>query len=159
MFSHRRRSRFSLSNETGTEGEPTFDLSSLIDVSFLLLIYFLVTSTLQPKEADLGLTLGGTLPLPDRDYISEPFRVDIDPAGSVLVSRMITDPATAGRDLPGLKDRLRVYIASQKILSEEPVVQIMVADEVRSQRFIDVLNCVAGEKVEQVTFGNFAATE
>lgn len=29
------------------------DISSLIDVSFLLLIYFLVTSTLDPREGDL----------------------------------------------------------------------------------------------------------
>ena len=42
------------------EAEPVLDMSSLIDVSFLLLIYFLVTSTLDPKEADLGMKLPTT---------------------------------------------------------------------------------------------------
>lgn len=31
------------------------DVSSLIDVCFLLLIYFLVTSTILPPESDLGM--------------------------------------------------------------------------------------------------------
>ena len=138
--------------------DPGFDLSSLIDVSFLLLIYFLVTSTLQPKEADLGMTLGG---IPDGPslYIPEVFEVSIDSSGSVLVGPMATDPATAGRELPGLQDSLRIYIASQEILSEDPIVHINVADEARSQRFIDVLNCVAGEQVEFVTFGDFIVAE
>lgn len=37
--------------------EPSLDISSLIDVSFLLLIYFLVTSTLEPRESDLSMEL------------------------------------------------------------------------------------------------------
>ena len=41
------------------EEEPALDISSLIDVCFLLLIYFLVTSTIKPRESDLGLQLPG----------------------------------------------------------------------------------------------------
>ena len=37
--------------------EPALDMSSLIDVSFLLLIYFLVTSTLEPRESDLSMEM------------------------------------------------------------------------------------------------------
>ena len=50
--------------------EVTFLLSPH-DVSFLLLIYFLVTQTLDPKEADLGMTL----PTTDSSSASE---VEID---------------------------------------------------------------------------------
>lgn len=154
------RLRSRLASVTGAKGgvEPGFDLSSLIDVSFLLLIYFLVTSTLHPKEADLGMTLGGKHTT-DLIFDPEPFRVDIDPSGTVIVSNMITDASSAGSDLPGLQDSLRVYIASQKIFAQDPIVQIHVADEARNQRFIDVLNCVAGERVEKVTFGDFAYSE
>ena len=155
------RRRFRLASPTGTKAddEPGFDFSSLIDVSFLLLIYFLVTSTLQPKEADLGLTLNGIRPPGSTQYISDVFLVNVDSTGSVSVGEMPTDPATASRDLPGLQDSLRIYIASQEILDLDPLVQINVADEARSQRFIDVLNCVAGEEVENVTFGNFGVSE
>ena len=159
MKTHRRRFRLASPTGTKADDEPGFDLSSLIDISFLLLIYFLVTSTLHPKEADLGLTLGGTPPTTEKTFIPEPFQVNIDPAGSVTVGTMMTDPSEAGRELPGLLDSLRVYLATQKMLAEEPLVIINVADEARSQRFIDVLNCVAGEKVEKVTFGDFLLAE
>lgn len=154
------RLRSRLASITGAKGgdEPGFDLSSLIDVSFLLLIYFLVTSTLHPKEADLGMTLGGRH-ITDLIYEPDPFRVDIDPAGAVIVSQMVIDASGAGPELPGLKDSLRVYIAAQKIIASEPIVQIYVADGARNQRFIDVLNCVAGERVEKVTFGDFSYSE
>ncbi|QQL43946.1 biopolymer transporter ExbD [Sulfuriroseicoccus oceanibius] len=47
------------SPKLATAQEPGLDISSLIDVSFLLLIYFLVTTTLKPKEVDLGFRLPG----------------------------------------------------------------------------------------------------
>ncbi len=141
------------------EDEPAFDLSSLIDVSFLLLIYFLVTSTLQPKEADLGVHLGGTIPIADREYISEPLTIDITAEGVVMVGDQASDPASSGRTLPGLQDRLRLYVATQRILNEDPVVTVNAHDEANSQRFIDVVNCVAGERIEHVVFGNFRVTE
>ena len=44
------------------EPEPELDISSLIDVCFLLLIYFLVTSTITPRETDLGMSLPAANP-------------------------------------------------------------------------------------------------
>ncbi len=43
--------------ETTESMDPALDISSLIDVCFLLLVYFLVTSTIQPRETDLQLQL------------------------------------------------------------------------------------------------------
>ncbi|MBG7607508.1 MAG: biopolymer transporter ExbD [Verrucomicrobia bacterium] len=40
-----------------SDTEPQLDISSLIDVCFLLLIYFLVTCTIQPREQDLLMAL------------------------------------------------------------------------------------------------------
>ena len=37
------------------DNDPELDISSLVDVAFLLLIYFLVTSTLRPDETDLSI--------------------------------------------------------------------------------------------------------
>jgi len=38
-------------------------IAPMIDVVFLLLIYFLVSSTIQPQEADLSFALPGVVPL------------------------------------------------------------------------------------------------
>ena len=40
-----------------SDPDPVLDMSPMIDMSFLLLIYFLVTSTLEPTEADLAMTM------------------------------------------------------------------------------------------------------
>lgn len=39
--------------------DPMLDISPMIDLSFLLLVYFLATSTLEPVESDLGMTMPG----------------------------------------------------------------------------------------------------
>ena len=41
------------------EGEAVVDVSSLIDVCFLLLVFFMVTVTIAPRESDLELKLPG----------------------------------------------------------------------------------------------------
>ena len=54
--------------------EVSINLTPLIDVVFLLLIFFMVTASLRKEEADLGLTLPGTLQatkkveVPDEPY-------------------------------------------------------------------------------------------
>ena len=68
--------------EMEPEEEPTLDISSLIDVSFLLLIYFLITSTLQKKEADLGLTLPTQIPNDNPDPI-DPVAIKITVDGAI----------------------------------------------------------------------------
>ena len=55
MARHKRRAKEAAS-------EPELDISSLIDVCFLLLIYFLVTSTITPREQDLGMSLPAANP-------------------------------------------------------------------------------------------------
>ena len=44
------------------DNDPELDISSLVDVAFLLLIYFLVTSTLRPDETDLSIVLPSQVP-------------------------------------------------------------------------------------------------
>ena len=53
-----------------TTEEPAIDISSLIDISFLLLLYFMVTSAIQPKEADLGMSI------PAQVQTKVPFKLD-----------------------------------------------------------------------------------
>ena len=136
------------------EDRPAFDLSSLIDVSFLLLIYFLATSTLDPKEADLGMTLGGK-PV-DGDYVADELFVDVRADGTIEVAKMAVDDAAADhRDLPGLRESLMTYKKIAQLMGHDPIVVIRAADEARGQRFVDVINCVAGEHIEKVTLANF----
>lgn len=137
------------------------DISSLIDVSFLLLIYFLITSTIDPREGDLGLTMPGDglrTPVVKTDFIDYP-RILVDAAGVVSMEGEILDSNPDVRDLILLEDRLQIFADAFAVLDSngDPQVELEVDDSVPGQRFIDVMNCLAGvgiHKVKLVDFGN-----
>jgi biopolymer transport protein ExbD len=140
---------------TETFPEPDLDVSSLIDVCFLLLIYFLVTSTIAPRESDLllGLPTPGTVPPSAR---IEPMFIRVDATGAVFTGTglhqrpMDNDPAS--RDLPLLASQLKLYHDAAIGSGDTPLVQVWVDPGVIQQRVIDVLNALAGAKIADVTF-------
>lgn len=137
-----------------SEDRPSFDLSSLIDVSFLLLIYFLATSTLEQKEADLGMTLPTTSNCPG-DHDVDRIMIEITPQGTVLMSGEEVESATSQSDLPVLSERLGFYKVTAELMRQTPVVIVQASDSARCQRFIDVVNCVAGQQIKNVTLSGF----
>ncbi len=142
--------RSSRRSATAPEAAPAFDLSSLIDVSFLLLIYFLATSTLQPKEVDLGMKVGG-----DGEYEIDLLTIDINPQGEVQISGEVIEDSAPKLELLELSDRLAFYKTTTELMGQKPVVVVNAADTTRCQRFVDVLNCVAGQRIENVTLADF----
>ena len=69
--------------QSADEALPALDISSLIDVCFLLLIYFLVATTIQKKEVDVPLALPASAPsdaeMPDID----PLFIKVDASGAI----------------------------------------------------------------------------
>lgn len=137
--------------------EPTLDIASLIDVSFLLLIYFLVTSTLEKREADLGLTL----PTENPDSSSASVEIDqmtivIDPEGAVIVNDEVLDIDPDSRELPNLAERLKMYKKAADLSGSEPLVVVAADDFAEGQRLVDVLNSLAAEEIKHVTMTGFS---
>ena len=91
------------------EENPALDMSSLIDVSFLLLIYFLVTSTLDPKEADLGMTMP-TSTGQGSDVEIDQMTVEVKRQGHIVLNDEVLDTDAANRDVPQLLDRLKTCL-------------------------------------------------
>ena len=125
---------------------PKLDMSSLVDVSFLLLIYFLVTSTLDPKESDLKMTVptteGKTTPV-DIDSM----QIDVKSDGSITLNHEILDSDTNNRECPLLLDRMITYRDSARLTDSKPLVVISAHDDAKGQRFVDVLNVLAHDDV------------
>lgn len=131
--------------------DPQTDVSSLVDVSFLLLIFFLVTSTILKRENDLPLTLpspGVTTAIP-----ALPLWIGIAADGSVSLGRdegaMVVADASAGSSLEELAVHLKT--ARDATLPDALPVVMQVADPAAQQRFIDVLDCLAGVGIANVT--------
>lgn len=137
-----------------TEGDTTLDISSLIDVCFLLLIYFIVTSTIVPRERDLGMEL------PDKDRPVDtrppipPMVLRIDEKGAIISGigdyEQVLDTDTETRDLPLLALQLALYKQAATSSGDIPKVMLEVNETVRQQRTIDVLNAFAAAGISSV---------
>ena len=143
------------------DDEPVMDMSSLIDMTFLLLIYFLVTSTIQPREQDLPMTLPSSQKS-DAPLEIEPMLIDVKKTGSgfsVVVNKSETlDTSVKGerRELPLLLENLVAYSNLAKSNDTKPLVQLFIDPLVDQQTAMDVLNCLRGAKINSVTFSQVA---
>ncbi len=148
----RRKRNLNLSDD-----EPVLDISSLIDVCFLLLIYFLVTSTIQPREQDLPMTLpGGYNPSVNE---SVQMLIGVKGDGSIVLNMgedaEVLDQQGIQSELPETRERLKLMNDLAKSSGTELFVQIHTEENVSHQRFIDVLNCLRGVGVNQIAISNY----
>jgi biopolymer transport protein ExbD len=142
--------------QSAEEALPALDISSLIDVCFLLLIYFLVATTIQKKEVDVPLALPASAPsdaeMPDID----PLFIKVDASGAIYTgagsSQQMLDTDTTVRVLPMLTQQLTLYVAGANSGGKKPLVQMWVDGGANQQRVIDVLNALVGAGISSVTF-------
>ena len=145
----RRSDRRHAISSTMNPSLPELDVSPLIDVSFLLLIFFLVTSSLRKEEADLttAFPTGETTPT-----AVEPLTVEIGAkaSGEVTFNGNIMETSLSNHRLPRLVSELK---ASKRLAkaSETPIMaRIDIADDASQQRFADVLNALTAAEIENI---------
>jgi len=138
--------------------EDTVDLTPMIDVTFLLLIYFMVTTMLKQPEAELSIQLPGD---PQNSDIKpmEMAKVRIGDEGEVYMNGSEIED---GEDLemPDLVDNLRSQksIRDQMIAGGTPKEEAELKVEIESsgiaehQAAISVLNACSEAGVQKVTF-------
>lgn len=135
-----------------SDDEPILEISSLIDVCFLLLIYFIVTSTIQPREQDLPMTLPGW-GVPGDEIVK--ILIGVKGDGSIVMNagedEEVLDTDIAIHEVPRTKERLRVIHDLARANGSELFVQIVYDEGVSHQRFIDLLNCLKGEGISKIT--------
>lgn len=141
--------------QAAEETDPALDISSLIDVCFLLLIYFIVTSTITPRESDLGMALPAANPSSEQPEI-EPLFIRIEASGAIFTgtgaSQQAMDSDMSVREMPLLKGQLDMYASAARAANSKPLVQIYADGSATQQRVIDVLNALAGVNITSVTF-------
>ncbi|MEM7145174.1 MAG: biopolymer transporter ExbD [Verrucomicrobiota bacterium] len=138
------------------DDEPELSIAPLIDVSFLLLIYFLVTSTLQKREADLGLQLPTQNPDSSAtDVQIDQMTIEVDAEGAVIVNSEVLDSNVDSRDLPLLTGKLDEYKRIAELSQSKPLVVVAADDLSKGQRLVDVLNALADADITHVTLTGF----
>lgn len=133
------------------ESAPELDISSLIDVSFLLLIFFIVTSTLLNRETDLPMAIGGVPERPSDPVVA--LDVTIADDGSVTVGgQELAGSAVPGEpgDMGEIREQLLEHRRRAELLGEQPLVSLVASDHSDTQRFVDVLNALSYAGIEQI---------
>lgn len=158
----RRSNRFAASRaSTASIPQPEIDLSPMVDIAFLLLIFFLVTSTLDPKEADLGFKMiPDVSQSPQTPFIPEEIAVEVKADGSVWCGGDLMESGIPDRrHLPALLDRLRlersVGAVANRGLAQPVIVSVDAEDSVSGQRLMDVLDTVAESGIDSVRLVGF----
>jgi biopolymer transport protein ExbD len=72
--------------ETGDMEDPDLNVSSLIDMVFLLLVYFMAVATFVATEGDLGIKLPGMLQQADAVDLPDEQIIEIKENGAVFLN-------------------------------------------------------------------------
>lgn len=136
--------------------EPGLDISSLIDVCFLLLIYFLVTTQIVKKEQELSTAIPSLDPLTQPVELA-PLFIEVEGNGNVSIrneSGLIEVIETKPEDrlLPNLLERLKLHKGAADVSGKKALVQIKVDGEAVQQRVTDVMNSLASAQITEITF-------
>lgn len=135
--------------------QSAIPIAPMIDVVFLLLIYFMVSSSLARQEADLSFQLPGSveqtepLDLPDEQII------EIRSDGQVVVNDYPYDSPSADR-LMELAAMLSRFNAASRANKVEALVTIAPADTVEHAQIVKVMDACA---LAQIVGVNFALGE
>ncbi|MDB4345739.1 biopolymer transporter ExbD [bacterium] len=131
-------------------GKP--DLTPMIDVVFLMLVFFMVTTELIKQEADLGIQLPSEAPPTAAAELPSKHTIDILPDGTILLNGGDVGGSSYG-NLDGLSSMLSSLKASADRLQKQTIVTIQADAYSPHRRSIDVLNACARANLKFVSFG------
>jgi len=138
--------------------EETVDLTPMIDVTFLLLIYFMVTTMLKQPEAELSIQLPGK---PQNSDIKpmDMAKVRIGDEGEVYMNESeiedgldleMPDLVASLKQLKGIRDQM--IAGGMDPAEAELKVEIESSGIAEHQASISVLNACSEAGVQKVTF-------
>lgn len=157
------------SRETEEQKDPEMEISSMIDCCFLLLIYFLVaTSLVSEKKLDVSIpgapTNGGAPPPvePGRIHVASNGSItwnDDMPVGDVYDAGIKpgTEAFRAQRNLPQLVEVLKTLKEQAVAVDTEPIVMVNGDPSTPHQRIVDVMAALAEADIHTVGLNTTAS--
>jgi biopolymer transport protein ExbD len=138
---------------TVLESEDKVDITPMIDVVFLLLIYFMFLPLQQ--EADIGIKLPSNTPPAENLELPSEHIVEIFPNGLILLNGAPMD-SIDDRNMERLSTTLTRLKLSSDRAGIDTVVKIQADPDSAHQRAIDVLNASALADITKVSFASYA---
>jgi biopolymer transport protein ExbD len=129
------------------DGDVGFQIAPMVDVVFVLLLFFMASAGSQIIEKELNINLPSGRPslggIP-----TTPIIIDILPDGTVQSSDRVFDSPTS-KELPALREWLKDTIS--KFGDKDPVI-LRPDPQTRQERVMDVLNAASASGVTKLSF-------
>jgi len=126
-------------------------MGPMIDMVFLLLVFFMVTAKPVKDEADISIGLPGAVAQEETLDIPDEQRIVIQAGGQVVLNDQPLDNPLS-RSLPQLVGVLKRFKESAENSKAKAMVTLVPDDTVNHQRIVDVLNACAMAEINGVTF-------
>ena len=127
------------------EGNLEFQIAPMVDVIFILILFFMCSAGATKVENELSLKLPGRLSQDKPLRMLDEQIIEIEENGQIILNDQRLDTASLGATLGR-------YKAISEDSKSSTVITILTAKNTKYQRIIDVLNECAAAKIESVTF-------
>lgn len=126
-------------------------IAPMIDIVFLLLIYFMVSATIKPQEADISFQLPGTVEQTDPVDMPDEQIIELTQDGQVIVNEYPYDKPEAERflQLAGMLSRFKQAADANK---SEALVTVSPADGTNHLYIVKVMDAISMAGIEAVNF-------
>ena len=125
-------------------------ITPLIDVVFLLLIYFMVTASLVTKEADLSFMLPVKVESQEPIILPIEVLIEVSDVGEITINGIIFGEAGGGLD--DLISELLSYKEAADASKSAFIVNILPNDKALHGRIIKVMDACAAANVKNLSF-------
>jgi biopolymer transport protein ExbD len=129
------------------DGDIGFQIAPMVDVVFVLMLFFMASAGSQVVENELNISLPSGAPASSSATAKTPIIIDISADGQVVGNNTSFGTPT-DRSLNSLRDWLK---STQGFGGEDPVI-IRPNSQTRHERIVDVLNACAAAGVKNLTF-------
>lgn len=130
------------------EGDYGFQIAPMVDVVFVLMLFFMASAGMQVAERELGVNLPSGSTARAGGPPPTPIIIEITSEGQVSMNNQIYG-APADKNLTALREKLTAMI--EQFGDKDPVIIRPSADTMH-ERVIDVLNAAAASGVKNLTF-------
>ena len=138
-----------MAGSVGSEdGDMGFQIAPMVDVVFVLMLFFMASAGQQVTENELNISLPSGAPATPGSTPKTPILIDISAEGQVTMNNQ-SFGTPADKNLTALRDWLKNAI--EQFGGDDPVI-IRPNPETRHERIIDVLNAAAAAEVKNLSF-------
>lgn len=131
------------------DGDPGFQIAPMVDVVFVLLLFFMASAGSQVIEKELNISLPSGRSASSAGAVpSTPIIIDILPDGKIQMNNKVYDTADS-KELPELRAWLKETIT--KFGDKDPVI-LRPNSQTKHERVMDVLNAASACGVTKLSF-------